>query len=111
MNEAHGLAELAQFVYDGNDCCFALHDALIEAGCPKLAEHFACREKWTQRRTWRCPRCGRKGYWRNGVGFDHQKRCEACDLSWEPGELIEVREAVNWHLDGCWALDLLLGKE
>jgi hypothetical protein len=26
--------------YDGQDCAFALHDALLEAGHAELAEHF-----------------------------------------------------------------------
>lgn len=34
------LQQLAQSLYDGNDCTFALHDALLEAGHGELAEHF-----------------------------------------------------------------------
>src|SRR5262249_1674280 len=32
--------QLADALYNGEDCGFALHDALIEAGQPELAEHF-----------------------------------------------------------------------
>jgi len=32
--------ELAEATYAGEDCSFALHDALLEAGHPELAEHF-----------------------------------------------------------------------
>jgi hypothetical protein len=53
------VVKLAEALYAGEDCAFALRDALLEAGHPELAEHF--RDK------------------------DYQK--------------------------GCWALDLLLGKE
>lgn len=31
---------LAEAVYAGQDCGFALHDALLEAGAPELAEHL-----------------------------------------------------------------------
>jgi hypothetical protein len=53
------IVQLAVALYNGQDCSFALHDALLEAGHGELAEHF--KEK------------------------DHPK--------------------------GCWAVDLLLGKE
>jgi hypothetical protein len=33
--------QLAEALYSGGDCAFALHDALLEAGQPELAEHFA----------------------------------------------------------------------
>jgi len=32
--------QLAEALYAGGDCTFALHDALLEAGHPDLAEHF-----------------------------------------------------------------------
>jgi hypothetical protein len=32
--------KLAEALYAGGDCSFALHDALLEAGHPKLGEHF-----------------------------------------------------------------------
>lgn len=35
--------QLAAALYEGQDCSFALHDALLEAGHPELADHF--REK------------------------------------------------------------------
>lgn len=34
---------LAAALRAGDDCAFALHDALLEAGHPDLAEHFAAR--------------------------------------------------------------------
>lgn len=50
---------LAQALYNREDCGFALHDALLEAGHPDLADHFRDKK----------------------------------------------------HPKGCWALDLILGKE
>jgi len=35
------IVKLAEAMYAGEDCSFALHDALLEAGHPELAEHFA----------------------------------------------------------------------
>jgi hypothetical protein len=32
--------QLAESLYAGQDCAFALHDALLEAGHAELAEHF-----------------------------------------------------------------------
>jgi len=52
--------QLADALYHGQDCGFALHDALLESGHKNLADHF------------------------------HQEQA---------------------HPKGCWALDLLLGKE
>jgi len=46
--------QLAEALYAGSDCAFALHDALLEAGHVELAEHF--KDK------------------------DHPKRCWALDL-------------------------------
>ena len=37
--------QLAESVRAGEDCCFALHAALLEFGQPTLAEHFSG-EKW-----------------------------------------------------------------
>jgi hypothetical protein len=34
------VVQLAEAHYNGADCAFALHDALLEAGCPELAHHF-----------------------------------------------------------------------
>jgi hypothetical protein len=53
------IVQLAEALYAGGDCAFALHDALLEAGRAELAGHFSER--------------------------DHPK--------------------------GCWALDLVLGRE
>jgi hypothetical protein len=44
--------QLAQSLYDGADCAFALHDALLEAGQTELAEHFAPVEKWHPKGCW-----------------------------------------------------------
>jgi hypothetical protein len=42
---------LAESMYAGEDCAFALHDALLEAGHPALAEHF-CAESWHPKGCW-----------------------------------------------------------
>lgn len=34
------VTQLANALYNGENCGFALHDALLEAGHPELAEHF-----------------------------------------------------------------------
>jgi hypothetical protein len=34
------VVQLAEAIYDGDDCAFALHDALLESGQTELAEHF-----------------------------------------------------------------------
>lgn len=34
------VVQLAHALYDGQDCSFALHDALLEADYPDLADHF-----------------------------------------------------------------------
>jgi len=54
------VTHLADAFYNGQDCAFALHDALLDAGHAELADHF-CQE--------------------------------------------------TTHPKGCWALDLILGKE
>jgi hypothetical protein len=38
------VVQLAQALYSGGDCAFALHDALLEGGHPELAAHFAERD-------------------------------------------------------------------
>jgi hypothetical protein len=42
---------LAEAIYAGEDCSFALRDALLEAGHPELAEHFA-KEAWHPKGCW-----------------------------------------------------------
>jgi hypothetical protein len=34
------VVQLAQSLYDGTDCAFALHDALLDAGLGEFADHF-----------------------------------------------------------------------
>lgn len=43
--------QLADALYNGQDCGFALHDALLEAGHPELAEHFR-QEQWHPKGCW-----------------------------------------------------------
>jgi len=76
---------LAAALYDGGDCAHALHDALLEAGAPaEIVEHF---------RPQPCNACGGR----------HSAACSgACrGTGWQP----------QFHPKGCWALDLILGKE
>ena len=42
---------LAEAVYTGEDCAFALHDALLEEGQSTLAQHFG-REEWHPKGCW-----------------------------------------------------------
>ncbi|MBY0527177.1 MAG: hypothetical protein K2R98_27525 [Gemmataceae bacterium] len=41
---AYTIVQLAEAMYAGEDCAFALHDALLEAGDERLAEHFRAPE-------------------------------------------------------------------
>src|SRR5262249_40753767 len=43
--------DLAAALYQGQDCAFALHDALLEAGHAELAEHFR-QETWHPKSCW-----------------------------------------------------------
>jgi hypothetical protein len=43
--------QLAEALYAGQDCGFALHDALVEAGHAELAEHFR-QEQWHPKGCW-----------------------------------------------------------
>lgn len=45
------VVQLAESLYNGTDCGFALHDALLEAGHTELAEHFA-KEQWHPKGCW-----------------------------------------------------------
>jgi hypothetical protein len=44
--------QLAESLYNGADCAFALHDALLEAGQAPLAEHFTPADKWHPKGCW-----------------------------------------------------------
>ena len=37
-----------------------------------------------------CPGCNKPGHRRSGVGFEHQYRCGACSLVWEPERTIAL---------------------
>jgi hypothetical protein len=45
------VVQLADALYNGQDCSFALHDALLEAGHAQLANHFR-KEKWHPKGCW-----------------------------------------------------------
>jgi hypothetical protein len=45
------VVQLAESLYNGTGCAFALHDALLEAGQADLAEHFA-KETWHPKGCW-----------------------------------------------------------
>jgi hypothetical protein len=45
------VVQLAESLYAGQDCAFALHDALLEAGHAELAEHFR-QETWHPKGCW-----------------------------------------------------------
>jgi hypothetical protein len=46
------VVELAEALYLGEDCGFALHDALLEAGQTELATHFSDENPWHPRGCW-----------------------------------------------------------
>jgi hypothetical protein len=41
---ASAVVQFAEAMYAGEDCSFALHDALLEAGHPEPAEHFLAKD-------------------------------------------------------------------
>lgn len=62
---------LAEAVYEGEDCTFALHDALLEAGMEEMAEHF---------KTCLCnPPCRDRIDYNCGAFRNHPKGCWAVD--------------------------------
>jgi hypothetical protein len=44
--------QLAEALYAGEHCAFALHDALLEANLSELAEHFRAPEQWHPKGCW-----------------------------------------------------------
>jgi hypothetical protein len=45
------VTQLAESLYAGEDCAFALHDALLEAGHAEVAQHFRD-EQWHPKGCW-----------------------------------------------------------
>lgn len=96
--------DLARSLYAGEqDAAGPLHDALEESGAPaELYEHFAAPGL-----TKDCPDCGGSGelygeyFSDDGVG-----PCSRCDSQ---GAVFNDDDGT--HPKGCWALDLLLGKQ
>lgn len=93
-----------------------LADALEEAGCPAEAT-----EEATATGGHGCPQCGGPAPYRQGVGFENERLCRKCWLSWEPGRdvafvrsranpLLEHLRSAGPHVRGCWALDCVLGR-
>ncbi len=59
-----------------------------------------------------CPVCGKRGFRRHGMHFDHEFRCGECSISWEPGKKYawnDIREVR--HCRGCHVIDALRGVE
>ena len=55
LNYPEVLVNLAAAFADGEDCGYALHDALLEYGCPTAARHFVVsQEEWGQGRVGFC---------------------------------------------------------
>jgi hypothetical protein len=79
------VVELATAIYQGEDCGFALHDALTEAGQTELAEHFAVPLRRSR--------------------MAGPPAAEDKVMAAEP--LVRPR----WHPKGCWVVDLILGKK
>lgn len=87
------IIDLAQALYAGTDCSYALADALLEEGQAELAEHFRPARK--------CKRCG--GYGKGvRLGQVDEETCDGCYGSGTIG--------FATHPKGCWALDLILGR-
>lgn len=124
--------DMAQVLYDGDQSAAGpLHDALLDCGLDAVAEHFA--------ETWLCPQCGGAGEY-DDVGHEDLDglggiaaivRCERCvggrvpmvqeyndggTSYWfnllEPNTRhLTPERAQPKHPKGCWAIDLILGKE
>jgi hypothetical protein len=79
------VVELATAIYGGQDCAFALHDALTEAGEAELAEHFAVATP----------------------------QLSAARLLPDAADVVpdERVRRLRWHPKGCWVADLILGKK
>lgn len=59
----------------------------------------------TRSSPYHCPKCGKRGKWRSGVGFEHEMICYKCWEVWEPNEVIQkleqkATELVNQNGDG-----------
>lgn len=97
---------LAQAVYDGDaEAAGPLHDALEECGAVELAEHF--RQPTTRLR------CDCGGDWAP-LKKDFLPMLSVCEKCHADGPFmvdVEKAKAASWHPKGCWALDLILGKE
>jgi hypothetical protein len=103
---------LARAAYDHRDAATghldpvtlaAVADALEEAGCPLDVT---------------CQACKGKGGWsstagpRGGVGGQTMTACRTCDGEGVvPHPLLAHLRSPGPHVRGCWALDLILGKE
>lgn len=96
-----------------------LADALEEAGLSD-EQNVIAREAIG----YTCPRCGDVGFWRSGQEFDHMKKCSRsdCGAVWVPDDEVKRLTIVSHpllahlrndetHVRGCWAVDLVLGKE
>ena len=96
--------DLVQQLYDGDqDVTPILHDALLDAGAPEeLVEHFAVPSKLKT-----CPTCDGGGELYGCYSADDGvERCDECHGN---GEVENDDDGT--HPKGCWALDLILGKE
>ncbi len=62
---------------------------VLRPDCYRVADVVRLLEEY-QRNTSRCPDCGGEGHWRDGVGFDHQKRCYTCNRVWQPSAEIST---------------------
>lgn len=123
---------LAESLYSGEPCASMLHDALIEAGCPETVACYECEGTGMVKapegdfaRRWSCDDCDGTGrlphpllaHFRPrvacgkcaGIGVlyhDDEWKCHAC-----AGRGFTGGEYGEHHPKGCWAIDLILGKE
>jgi predicted RNA-binding Zn-ribbon protein involved in translation (DUF1610 family) len=117
-HHCHGTGRLDDGTLDPHRLA-VLADALEEAGCPpKINVSRKVVVGYT------CPLCGDAGFWRSGQEFDHMKKCRkrGCGTVWipedehvidvpEPHPLLAHLRSGGPHVRGCWAVDLVLGKE
>lgn len=103
---------IAKRIYD--DFCFEdmpiLADALEEAGCVgKRCPHCNGTGKRTVR-TKNAALSSINGYSPSTV-YDEWRECNQCRSGVIPHPLLEHLRSSNQHYRGCWAIDLILGKE
>lgn len=87
--------DLARSLYEGGDDNYALHDALLDYGQPRIAEHF---KEWKK--------CPNPYCWGDGMTDIAGGYPVKCDCHETPGRVRGHQQ----HPKGCYVVDALLGR-